>query len=121
MNVWKITTQKIGTCFAAVVRRVDRSEPYLLKTRGKPELFPTEDKAKLAGHEHLVELWNTEPRFEMKQGPVPGAIALEEQTFGVVTSRKGKKATVKRRDRRRIAKQKAIAQAELAGQGKVLS
>lgn len=109
MNQWAISTKQFGTMFAAKVRRIDRAEPYFLSARGKPELYHSAELAELAGHRHVLELLNSEPRFEWLGGPVSAAVALEESVFGEVTSRKGKKTTVTRRRQRQAAKQRAVA------------
>lgn len=106
-NEWKASAVMAGSGWSAVVKRVDKAEPYRLMTESSPKcvrIFPTEMAARLAAAEHLIWLWNHELRFDI-QKPSLTARSLEEQAFGTVSSKKGK-ATVKRRQQRKRAQER---------------
>ena len=117
MNCWKVTAKKLGMQFAARVQCADKAAAYLVSQYGKPILHHSEEAARLAGLDHLIEVLNGDPRYEWLGGTRSEAVALEERVFGEVTSRRGKKTTVTRSRRRKQERLRkaAIKAAEVMG------
>jgi hypothetical protein len=109
VNKWDVKAKPKGMRFMAVIYRVDRAKPYALGPEDEPQLFHCALDAELAGLRHILFLLQTEERFSPPPPKAPEVVALEEATFGRVTSRKGKSSVVHRRKRR--AKNRANAEA----------